>query len=903
MTDALPAFADFYRAVNGRDPFPWQDRLAAAVVDGRWPREIGIQTGLGKTACIDVAVWALARQADRPAAERTAATRIWYVVNRRLLVDAAFDHGTALAHLLRGAHHGPPAVVADALRSIAGPGAGEDPLHIVRLRGGAEHGARPPSPAQPTVVFATVPMFASRWLFRGYGVSRLMRPVDAALAGTDALVLLDEAHLARNLSDLLQPVEMCDAGDPRRLLPPPRDRPQMVAMTATGGDSDRFELDADDRRHPVIHGRLAAAKPVQLVTATRRTLSKRLADSAVELLADRDRPCACVVFVNTTRTAGEVAEHLGAATTDAEVVLLTGRLRPREAAHVRARLLDRDEGVAAGHRVDRARLIVVATQTLEVGADLDFDLLVTESAGVRAIVQRLGRLNRLGERPDARGALIHPTDEPDRAVYGAEPAQVWNRLDAAAADGSVDLGPGQVADVLGEPSDAPARSGELLPAHLWEWAKTSLAPPGEAPPELFFAGIEDNGGRVTVCWRAWLPEPGERAVPVPVQDEAVDVPIGEVRAVLGRTDEHTARRLTSDGRLEAVDAARLRPGDVVMLRSDVGGYDPRLGYRADAIETVLDLSVVLRRVVPLRPEVMRHVTQSLPDGEPGASLGPLQPSANPDATIDTATREATRAAIVAVLSASEPAEGITSEEWRQLLDGLGSAPIETLADGTVVVVQRRARVGSAQIASDAFDDLSFDASSTALDQHCGAVGEIAAGIGAALGLPNTVVLALREAGRWHDVGKADVRFQRWLTPGGAPVPLAKSGRAVGIEQDRRASGWPRGGRHELLSGRLLQARISAVGSGPDDLVHHLVVSHHGHGRPIVPTVDDSLPVTVSVTVDDETMNCSGDLAVDDWTQPARFRSLCETYGYWGLALLEAVLRQADHAASGAVEVL
>ena len=38
-------------------------------------------------------------------------------------------------------------------------------------------------------------------------------------------------------------------------------------------------------------------------------------------------------------------------------------------------------------------MIVVATQTLEVGADVDFDIAVTELAGVRALVQRLGRLN------------------------------------------------------------------------------------------------------------------------------------------------------------------------------------------------------------------------------------------------------------------------------------------------------------------------------------------------------------------------------------------------------------------------------------------------------------------------------------------------------------------------------
>ena len=30
---------------------------------------------------------------------------------------------------------------------------------------------------------------------------------------------------------------------------------------------------------------------------------------------------------------------------------------------------------------------------------------------------------------------------------------------------------------------------------------------------------------------------------------------------------------------------------------------------------------------------------------------------------------------------------------------------------------------------------------------------------------------------------------------------------------------------------------------------------------------------------------------------ARFRRCCEHYGYWGLALLEAIVRQADHQVS------
>ena len=59
-------------------------------------------------------------------------------------------------------------------------------------------------------------------------------------------------------------------------------------------------------------------------------------------------------------------------------------------------------------------------------------------------------------------------------------------------------------------------------------------------------------------------------------------------------------------------------------------------------------------------------------------------------------------------------------------------------------------------------------------------------------------------------------------------------------------------------------------------------------------------VYASVTIDETTVEVVTDLGTPDWEQPARFRRLCECYGYWGLALLEAVVRQADQAVSSAV---
>ena len=70
-------FGELYRNSQGRplDPFPWQRRLVRRILgDGEgargWPRVLALPTASGKTAAIDIAIFALACQADVPPSER-----------------------------------------------------------------------------------------------------------------------------------------------------------------------------------------------------------------------------------------------------------------------------------------------------------------------------------------------------------------------------------------------------------------------------------------------------------------------------------------------------------------------------------------------------------------------------------------------------------------------------------------------------------------------------------------------------------------------------------------------------------------------------------------------------------------------------------------------------------------
>ena len=63
-----PAFAEFFTALWGAPPFAWQQALADRVLEraeAPWPEVIALPTASGKTACLDIAVFALAAQAPR----------------------------------------------------------------------------------------------------------------------------------------------------------------------------------------------------------------------------------------------------------------------------------------------------------------------------------------------------------------------------------------------------------------------------------------------------------------------------------------------------------------------------------------------------------------------------------------------------------------------------------------------------------------------------------------------------------------------------------------------------------------------------------------------------------------------------------------------------------------------
>jgi CRISPR-associated endonuclease/helicase Cas3 len=123
-------------------------------------------------------------------------------------------------------------------------------------------------------------------------------------------------------------------------------------------------------------------------------------------------------------------------------------------------------------------------------------------------------------------------------------------------------------------------------------------------------------------------------------------------------------------------------------------------------------------------------------------------------------------------------------------------------------------------------------------------------------------------------------------------------------QARERSGYPDGGRHELLSLRLADSHPNVLAQAKDqDLVRHLVASHHGRCRPFAPVVTDERSLTVTFDLDGQAMSASSATGLEHLGSGVceRFWVLTRRYGWWGLAYLEACLRLADHRASEEAE--
>jgi CRISPR-associated endonuclease/helicase Cas3 len=548
----MDAFEQFFETATGSAPYGYQARLARAGL----PAVVQAPTGAGKTGIVLAWLWRRLHGPDPGETPR----RLVYALPQRSLVEQV------------------AAQVAGWLDRL---GLSEQvALHVVMGGAGATQWRWRQDMHRPAIVIGTVDSLVSKTLNRGYGIGRATYPIDFALVTNGSHWVIDEIQLCPESTTTLRQIAAfarslgtaepfgltCMSATVSRSLLDTVDNP-MVA------DADVVAIEPEDRTGELAV-RLGASRVVRRLAAEPGDY-RGIAGS----IADMHRPGRLTLAVmNTVDAAMRVYAALPGS--EAERTLIHSRFRGRERAALAAKVAA--EPGEAGH-------IVVATQVVEAGLDLNSALLVTEAAPWPSIVQRAGRCNRTGRVQDAEMWWVPPAkhlpyEQADVAASGAALKSIEGqpltgedllRQQVAVTEGAVAVL--RRPDLVGLFDTAPDLSG----------ADVDVAP--------YVRDADDLDAQL--IWATWTPElvngkPADDGRPsadakAPLAEWRCRAPLGEVamlakRVPVWRIDQVRGRwtRITPQ--------ERARPGEVLLVAAADGGYNPATGFDPSSRVPVAD---------------------------------------------------------------------------------------------------------------------------------------------------------------------------------------------------------------------------------------------------------------------------------------------------------------------------
>jgi CRISPR-associated endonuclease/helicase Cas3 len=547
-------FEEFFWRAAGVLPYEYQVRLARSGL----PAVVQAPTGAGKTGIVLAWMW---RRLHGPDPNGTPRRLVYALPQRSLVEQVAGQAGQWLANL------GLEDQVA---------------LHVVMGGAGETQWQWRMDMHRPAIVVGTVDSLVSKALNRGYGLGRATYPVDFALVANGAHWVIDEVQLCPESTTTLRQLAAfarhLGTAEPFGLTCMSATVPEGLLNTVDNpapGPGEVVAIEPADRTGELAI-RLSAARTV-------RRLGAEPGDypAIARAVADLHRPgTLTLVVLNTVTAAREVHKVLRGAA--APCTLLHSRFRARERTGL-VQKISEPPG-EAGH-------IVVATQVVEAGIDLNAAVLVTEAAPWPSVVQRAGRCNRTG-RVEAAGLWWLPPRGP--APYP--------EADVKAA--AVELEALEGVAVTGE--ELLARGVAVTEQPVVVLRRADLVGLFDTAPDLSGADLDigpyvrDTGDLdAQLAWATWAPVPGARdgrppadAKPPPAQWRC-RVPLGELAALVRRA---AVWRLDQAlGRWTRVDPGgpdRARPGEVLVAAAADGGYDPETGFDPAARRTVPDCPVI-----------------------------------------------------------------------------------------------------------------------------------------------------------------------------------------------------------------------------------------------------------------------------------------------------------------------
>ena len=850
-------FGAFFAALNTAPkekqkhyPFSWQEEVLDHICEhGVWPDRINAPTGSGKSSVVDIHLFAnaLAAVGAAPRVPR----RLCVTVGRRALVDSQADRAHKILGDLKGALADESSEsdilrrVAEALQSFQTRNDEQRsaPFEVGLIRGELSNRNLPVTDISACAIIAATPdMYGSRALFRGYGSTKAARPRETALLTMDTVMVLDEAHMNRQLLHTTQRIAELQKREVNLSVP----TLQVVETTATPSTEDSgsttlgVDIEAlDSPNDEKLRDRVYSYKELMLhpidkwdgkpgnpatVNAAVDAIMERLAHREASEGSEEAHTVGCIV--NHVRTAIAIKEALvknKVLEKEEEVQLLVGRMRPYDLQKLQKkhRKLFTTEG-------DKSVKVVVATQTLEVGIDVDFADLVTELAPASSLAQRFGRVNRLGHRTDSKVVVIEPAngdlvkkDAPPYKAVDLSNAYGWLEALNGAENPSVN----PAAMVKNPPvQSSPERLLYQRPewSDLLEFSRTDENPYDEPDLDLWLHdSLDAETAMGGVIVRDNLPSNTSAAMEIlktsyfaPSDWETFPANLKILQEILDYQDEHGVKPrkfLYRQGEISLWQDAdhgdesnqSLAPGDVLLL--DTGS-------------------------VPFTNQGIAVTQREMPSKKDELKAAPFLDDAELYVYEKCADREA-RFREYLGLSPEEVAELLDAQSADGKKKRIASELTTEAEDGQEVISWYAEVTGKESVeGSDIAQELALTGP-VLLDDHQNDVAERTRQLAENLGLAPEFSEALELAAKYHDEGKRDLRFQQMLGADPDAEALAKSGHRSVIEayRARSRSALPKGWRHEQLSALMVAASPEKV-EEHRDLVLRIIGCSHGHGR-------------------------------------------------------------------------
>jgi len=555
-------YTEFFRRICGFDPYPFQVRFHDCEAAFR---VLEAPTGLGKTRTV-IADWLSGRST----------TRLVYCLPGRALTRQ-------VAHVARGM-------------------VPED-VKVFELMGGSEDIHEKIRPDQPAIIVGTQDVLVSRALNRGYALSPFRWPMDFGLLNNDVTWVFDEVQL---LGEVVATGAQLAAF--RKQLGT-YGRAKCVWMTATldrgwlktadfSEEPAVIRLEADDLQRDDVNGRVTADKALAEATACDVP-----AECAAFVAKQHKENYLTLVIANTVVRAQEIWTELQRLKVVAKIL------------HSRFRPCDRERTVDEILKIERG--VIVSTQVIEAGVDINADLMITDVAPWASMVQRFGRVNRDGKKPHAR---IYWVRNPQRGKKAKLDGSQYLPYEANEVQKAI-------AELEKLRSAAPAGLAGRIAApvpYRYVLRRSDLLDLFDTTPDL--AGNQIDVSRfvrsgeetnVYVGWRSWPKEqePFRRRFE---RDELCPVPFfpgkSDFKDWLKKNDAWSWN-YAKKGRWEKVDPNRMYAGMRLLVRSEAGGYTSERGWLPESKAAV-------------------------PDWQPGREAQPIQeePSMDSDEMSETTTK-------------------------------------------------------------------------------------------------------------------------------------------------------------------------------------------------------------------------------------------------------------------------